>query len=136
MAVVFAIPVATSSLTHVVTCKEDVTTPFTLIVSETGQATLLSSVALSRERPTLEVCDGLTLNMRASSEGGGLVRMTLPITNTSRYTWKGTVRLLLAGTSIPFRIGEIKPGSTATDSVEISVPRGTHELSGSLLVGP
>ena len=136
MVAVFAIPVATSSLTHVVTCKENVATPFTFIIPEQGEATLLSSVAITRDKPTLQVCDGLTLNMRATAEGGGQVRMTLPITNTSRYTWKGTVRLLLQGTSIPFRIGEIKAGATATDDVRFTVAPGTHELSGSLLVGP
>ena len=135
---VFAIPVATSSLTHVVTCEEPVKTPFTFIIPEGGgEATLVSWVSITRgQNLKQEVCGGLSLNMRAATEGEGRVRVTLPITNSSRFTWRGTVQLILGSTTIPIGIGEIRSGQTASDSVVIRVDRGAHELNGSLLIGP
>ena len=63
-------------------------------------------------------------------------RSGLPITNTSRYLWRGTVELHIDNTSIPVDIGEIPSGRTATDTVDFKLDPGSHELEGSLLIGP
>ena len=131
----FLIPITVSSLrglTHVLTCDADVRTPFTV---STGTAT--SSARFERGDPT-GLCGGLQLNMGVGQVQGdtGKVRLTLPITNTSKYTWKGSVELKVGGSSVPVDIGEIKAGETEVDSVDIKVDEDTTEISGSLLIGP
>ena len=60
----------------------------------------------------------------------------VPITNRSDLEWHGTVKLELEATSLPVRIGSIPPGDTRSDEVTLRLPPGTHELDGSLLIGP
>lgn len=135
---VFLIPLGTSSLrglTHVLTCQDETETPFTIIIDEGGEAILLSSISLQRGG-SQGLCGGLFLNMRASSEETGRVQMTLPIQNRTSFPWKGTVKLVFDKVFIPVNIGEIAAGATAVDTVSIRVDPGTHELNGSLLIGP
>ncbi len=74
--------------------------------------------------------------MAARAADVNKIEMTFPITNTSRSLWRGTVKLQLGKTSLPVAIGEIRAGETEHDSIELRLDPGTHELSGSLLVGP
>ncbi len=135
---VFLIPIGMSSLrglTHVLTCKESAETPFTLITPKGMPPELLSSTRISVEDEEY-LCGGLSLNMGARAEGPGRVSMVLPITNNSEYVWKGSVTLVVGGTSIPANIGEIPAGETRQDVVELELDPGTREVNGSLLIGP
>src|SRR5215210_2240361 len=92
---VFLIPITVSSLrglTHVLTCDQDVRTPFT--VQTGGNASITSSARFTRGEPA-GLCGGLRLNMSVGARGPGKVRITLPITNESKYAWKGSVELKL-----------------------------------------
>ncbi len=135
------IPVAMSSLrglTHVLTCQNLDKSSFTMLIPpEGGQVSLLSSTRVERDEVEAGLCDGLFLDMAARiTEDGEVVQMEVPITNRSEFDWKGTVKLVLNGTSIPVDIGEIKSGETAVDTVDFSLDEGTFELQGSLLIGP
>ncbi|MEY2476449.1 MAG: hypothetical protein QOG87_1764, partial [Actinomycetota bacterium] len=86
---VFLIPITVSSLrglTHVLTCDQDVRTPFT--VDTGGGSSITSSARFTRGEPT-DLCGGLRLNMRVGPLGSEKVRVTLPITNESKYAWQG-----------------------------------------------
>ncbi len=135
---ILLIPVGLSSLrglTHVLTCEGEQRTPFTVKVSDQGVATLLSSVTVERGREAGR-CPGLRLNPSARSEGPGRVKVTLPITNRTPFRWQGSVKLVVENTTIPVNIGAIDAGATASDEVGVRVDPGTHELNGSLLIGP
>lgn len=135
---VFLIPIGMSSLrglTHVLTCKQSAETPFTLITPKGLPPELLSSSRISVDDEEF-LCGGLSLNMGARADGPGRVSMVLPITNNSEYVWKGSVTLVVGGTSIPASIGEIPPGETRRDVLELDLDPGTQEVNGSLLIGP
>ena len=130
---VFLIPITVSSLrglTHVLTCDADVRTPFTV---DTDTAT--SSARFERGDPS-GLCGGLQLNMAVGQVRDDRVRLTLPITNTSEYTWKGSVELRIGGYAVPVDIGEIEAGATEVDSIDIKVDKDATEINGSLLIGP
>lgn len=133
---VFLIPIGVSSLrglTHVLTCDQDVQTPFTV---NTGRgSSITSSARFTRGEPT-DLCGGLRLNMSVGPLSPGKVRVTLPITNESEYDWQGSVELRLGGTTVPVDIGEIKAGATETDTLDVNVARDVTEIEGSLLIGP
>jgi hypothetical protein len=133
---VFLIPITVSSLrglTHVLTCDQDVRTPFT--VDTGGNASITSSARFTRGE-TAGLCGGLRLNMSVGPIGPEKVRVTLPITNESKYDWKGSVELKLGGTTVPIDIGKIDAGETATDTVDVKVAKDVTEIEGSLLIGP
>ena len=133
---VFLIPITVSSLrglTHVLTCDQDVRTPFT--VDTGGGSSITSSARFTRGEPT-DLCGGLRLNMRVGPLGTDKVRVTLPITNESKYAWQGSVELKLGGTTVPVDIGEIKAGATETDTIDVKVGNDVTEIEGSLLIGP
>lgn len=133
----FLIPLGISSmrgLTHVLTCREDARTPFTIIISETGQPLIQSAIKI---RPgEKDLCGGLTLDPRVGPAGPGRVRMIVAITNNTDLTWRGTVEVVVGDTSFPIDIGEIGPGASASDEVPLRLEPGSHELNGSLLIGP
>ena len=136
---VFLIPITVSSLrglTHVLTCDQDVRTPFTV---DTGGGSSITSSARFTRGETTGLCGGLRLNMAVgptAARTADKVRITLPITNESKYNWKGSVELKLGGTTVPIDIGEIKAGKTATDTVDVKVAKDVTEIQGSLLIGP
>lgn len=138
---IFLIPLFTSSLrglTHVLTCQEEVATPFTLIVPADGPPQVLSSVTLERGEET-SLCGGLTLDIQARGASDGTVEMTVIINNGTDATWQGSASLALEGeraVTFPIAVGELGPGESAEDTVTISLPEGNHELGGSLLIGP
>ena len=133
----FLIPIGMSSLrglTHVLTCRDRVRTPFTLLISDRDQPEAVTSKRIHREAG--EICGGLSLELGSRVEGTRRLQMNVPITNESRYLWRGTVQLLLDDIAIPVDIGEIPAGQTATDSVTLNLDPGAHEVTGSLLIGP
>ena len=82
------------------------------------------------------VCEGLSLNVSVKALEGDRVAVQVPITNTSAFQWRGTVRLRLGSDSFPVDIGVIDAGSTETDTITFQLQPGTTELNGSLLLGP
>lgn len=133
----FLIPIGMSSLrglTHVLTCRERVRTPFTLVIPDRGAPEAVTSTRLTRE--TGEICGALALDLGTRVEGPRELAMIVPITNHSSDLWKGTVQLVLDDTAIPVDIGEIPAGKTASDVVTFDLDPGSHEVSGSLLIGP
>jgi len=130
---VFLIPIGMSSLrglTHVLTCREHTNVPFSVNIP-----TITSSQRITRNEP-LQLCGGLSLNLAVKSISADKVQVRLPITNNTKYTWQGSVSLKVSGTSIPVRIGEVKPGHTSSDTIDVKVAKGTDTIDGSLLIGP
>jgi hypothetical protein len=135
---VFLIPVTASSLrglTHVLTCREEVDTPFSMVISDVGDPLITTSNRIERGQEA-GVCGGLSLDMAASIDPDGRVAMTLPITNHSDHPWRGTVSLSIGDTTVPVDIGSIDAGQTEADTIRLRLDSGTHELRGSLLIGP
>jgi hypothetical protein len=133
----FLIPIALSSLrglTHVLTCQERVRTPFTLIIPGRGAPEAVTSTRIQRDEA--DICGGLSLDLGTRVAGPNRLAMVIPITNESEHLWQGTVQLELDGTAIPVRIGRIEAHDTESDSVTFDLERGSHEVTGSLLIGP
>lgn len=140
---VFLIPISLSSLrglTHVLTCDEEVATPFTVIL-ENGEALVLSSTAIvAGQDPTL--CDGLVVDVRASTLGNDQATLDLLVSNTSGFDWRGTVNVALGDQGvigdvlIPVSIGEVAAGKSVSETLVVSLDEGTHEFGGRLLIGP
>lgn len=135
---VFLIPLAMSSLrglTHVLSCREAVETPFTVLVEDGEPLTVVSSTQLvAGEEGGL--CGGLAVVIQARSLDAERVALTIPVINGTDLPWRGTVELRVGGTPIPLPVGRVGAGSTAIEEVELTLRPGSHELSGSLLVGP
>ena len=135
---IFLIPLGLSSLdglTHITTCHAGTRAPFTLQIPASGDPLVTSAATLTPEDAN-GLCGGLTLDMAVAPDRPGHVRVTLPITNNTRYTWRGSVKLAVRGTSVPVGIGEIEPGETKADSVSVKIGTGTHTVRGTLLIGP
>lgn len=122
-------------LTHILTCEQDAKTPFTIIIPASGPPQIHSSIKIKPGEKGL--CGGLTLDTRVGAAGPGRVRMSIAITNNTDVKWRGTVQLLLPGEfSLPVDIGEIDPHQTESDELDLNLPTGSHEIEGSLLLGP
>jgi len=134
----FLIPIGISSLrglTHVVTCQEATNVPFTVSLPENADPTVSSAATFTRE-DTGALCGGLRMNMRVGRVDADTLRVALPIQNDTGHAWEGTVKLDLANTPVPIRIGRIPKGQTRQQTVDVHIARGTHDITGSLLVGP
>ncbi|GAC1590773.1 MAG: hypothetical protein NVS3B21_08640 [Acidimicrobiales bacterium] len=135
---VFLIPIATSSLnglTHVLTCQQRTRAPFTLDFTDPSAPTVLSATSVRRGEQT-ELCAGLTLDIGVKRASAGSARIVLPITNHTRYAWRGSVKLLVGHTSVPVNVGEVRAGATRIGQVDVRIDPGVHEVGGSLLIGP
>ncbi len=135
---IFLIPLLTSSLsglTHVLTCESETASAFSIEAGSTGPPVVMSATSVTRDEDT-GLCGGLTLDMGVGPAEPGKVKIVIPITNNTRYPWRGSVKLVLDGNSVPLAIGEIQPGGTETGSVVIPVGQGKHEIDGTLLIGP
>lgn len=138
----FLIPIAMSSLrglTHVLTCKEESATPFTLMLFEDQPPQLLSSTRIEAGDDEFFCSDetgGLSLNMGAKSLPDGRVAMVLPITNNSEHVWQGTITLEVGGATFPASLGEIPAGDTKTETIPLNLDPGTTDVDGQLLIGP
>lgn len=140
----FLIPIASSNLRglgHVLTCEQETKSPFTLLVEEGQEPTILTSQFFTSEQETT-LCSsddggGLELNPRARARGDNRIEMVLPIKNTSDYPWEGSVKLVIAGTSVPVRVGEIASGEIEEARVTLpNLDEGQTVVDGSLLIGP
>jgi len=134
----FLIPILLSSLqglTHVLTCQQKTDVPFTVELPPHGQPTISSSAVITRQQAA-GLCGGLRLDMRVGQESANKVKIILPIANHTKHDWQGSVKLNLGGTSVPVRIGGVPAGQTREDTIHFHVDPGTHEINGSLLIGP
>jgi hypothetical protein len=134
----FLIPILLSSLqglTHVLTCQQATNVPFTVELPPHGTPTISSSVTITRASAG-GLCGGLHLDMKVGQESANKVKIILPIANGTKHDWQGSVKLNLGGTTVPVRIGGIPAGETRQDVIHFHVDPGTHEINGSLLIGP
>ena len=137
---VLLIPIGTSSLrglTHILSCKDQSATPFSVSVPDEGPPTISSSTVIERpaagEPPSNEICGGLTLDLLMGATESNRADLTLAIANNSEYGWRGSVQLELDDILIPIDIGKIDAGEQAEDTVEVRLDRGrTSEIAGSL----
>ena len=91
---------------------------------------------LTNEVDSDELCGGLNVDPAIHSEGESDIAISLPIENNSPFVWRGTITLRLGKTPIPIGIGEIPPGETRTETVDLDLKRGSHDLNGVLSIGP
>jgi hypothetical protein len=134
----FLIPILLSSLsglTHVLTCQQATNVPFTVELPPHGPPTISSSSVITRDQAN-GLCGGLRLDMRVAAEGANKVKIILPIENRTKYDWEGSVKLKLAGTTVPIRIGRVPAGKSRQEAIHFHVDPGAHEINGSLLIGP
>jgi hypothetical protein len=135
---IFLIPIGMSSLrglTHILTCEEEVPTPFTVVIPQDGAPEILSSLLLEIDAEE-GLCGGLVTDVQVGSTENDQAVMTLLVSNNTAYAWHGTVQLMLEGLALPVNIKGIQPGETADDTVTIRLQPGTHEIEGNLLIGP
>jgi hypothetical protein len=82
-----------------------------------------------------ELCGGLVLDITLASNRRGQAQMEFAITNNTDYGWHGSVRV--GSTPIPIDIGEVEPGETETDRVDLDLDAdSSYDIEGSLLIGP
>ena len=135
---IFLIPVGMSSLrglTQVVTCTEQTAAPFTLQITEGAQPVVVTSARIEPGGPP-DICGGLVLDLRARGESPQEVTMIVIVANPTEALWRGTVQLVIAGTSYPVPIGRVEPGSSGQAEIRHTLRPGSYDLSGSLLIGP
>ena len=134
----FLIPIGMSSLrglTHVLTCTEQVESPFTVVVGESGGPLVVSSTRLAAGEES-GLCGGLDVVMSARPTGEERLELTVEVLNRTSHPWQGTIDLALDGNSIPVDIGKVAAGKAEQDTVVFRLDPGTHEVEGSLLIGP
>jgi hypothetical protein len=135
----FVIPLGTSSLqglTHVLTCSDEVGTPFSISIPEGGEPTVTTSSRLELDTDEDEGCDGLNIQIGARLADDGKLVLVLPLSNPTEFLWHGSVEIAVGGVPVPVDIGSVGPGETTEETIEFELPEGTHELDGTLLVGP
>lgn len=141
--VTLLIPIGMSSLrglTHVLTCSEQVETPFTVIFGE-GDPIVLSSVTLmAGDAPGL--CGGLEVDIQAATTSADEAELTLVLANATEFPWRGTVNMelrdqgLMGTTLIPVNVGRVEVAATVTERLSVRLGEGAHEFNGRLLIGP
>lgn len=134
----FLIPLAASSmrgLDHVLTCRDEIRTPFGVSLGGPDGPVVTTSSRMRIDDPD-GLCGGLRVDLAARQPRESSVTMVVPVTNMSRLAWRGTVQLRIGGIDLPVGTGEVPPGATVTDHVDLHLPPGDHELDGSLFIGP
>jgi hypothetical protein len=135
---VFLIPVVLSSLrglTHVVSCTREIARPFEVAVGDEERPVITGSAVV--EAGAEQQCGGaLDVDVSVSARGPNEIAVTVPITNEGPTPWRGTVRLRVGNTVIPFQIGLVPAGETRSETIVLRLPEGTTGFSGSLLIGP
>lgn len=137
------IPIGLSSLrglTHVLTCAEEVATPFTVIF-EGQDAIVLSSATLTPDEPA-GLCGGLDVDIAASTSGTDTAQLTITVDNPTEFDWRGTINVALTDGGalgpliIPVPVGRVEAGGSAEKQLDVRLAQGTHEFNGRLLIGP
>lgn len=142
LAVVFLIPVGTSSLrglTHLLTCADEVGTFVSVTPGlEPGEPpTVLSSRLLEAGEDPL-ICEALVVELAIGEhdEASGAVELIVDVTNTSQTDWRGTIRLEVGTTPIPLAVGRVAAGQTERATAWVRGRDGQVEIEGELLIGP
>jgi hypothetical protein len=136
-AAVFFLPALVSSprgLTHLLTCRQDTQSPFTMLIRQGMHPVLATSESGSEGTNTL--CGGLTLDIRASAKATDTISMRVNLRNQTAHPWRGTVTMTVGGLLLPIPMGRVGPGGTASGSVDLHLLPGAHDLQGALLLGP
>ena len=135
---VFLIPVVLSSLkglTHVVSCTSEIARPFEVSVGDEDRPVITGSAVV--EAGVEEPCGGtLKVDVLVTAQGPNQIAVTVPITNEGSSPWRGTVRMRVGSTVIPFQIGLVPAGETRSETIVLRLPSGTTGFTGSLLIGP
>jgi len=141
--VALLIPIGLSSLrglTHVLTCSDEVETPFTVIFGDGDPIVLSSATLIAGDEPGL--CGGLEVEIQASTTDAEEAELTLVISNATEFPWRGTVNMelgdqgVMGTTLIPVNIGRVEVEATATELLLVRLGAGAHEFNGRLLIGP
>jgi hypothetical protein len=142
LAVLFLIPVATSSLrglTHILTCTDEVGTSISISPGlEPGEPpTLLSAQSLVAGEDPL-ICQALEVQLSIASfdEDTGDTELLVAVSNRSELDWRGTIQLSIAGTNVPIAVGRISAGDTVTSNPTVRTGTDQIEVDGQLLIGP
>jgi hypothetical protein len=138
---IFFIPFATSDLrglSHVLTCRDSVATSLYVDGGSDDQGSVLGSAdTVTREDVGLGLCGGLLVDLQLTSSRADRALVLVAITNATDHGWQGSVTLDFQGAPVPVSIGSIRPGATATDTVEVRIPEGrSYEINATLLIGP
>lgn len=142
LAVVFLIPVGTSSLrglTHLLTCADEVGTVVSVTPGlEPGEPpTVLSSRLLEAGEDPL-ICEALVVELAVGDhdEDSGAAELIVDVTNASELDWRGTIRLEVGSTPIPLTVGRVAAGRTERSTTWVRGRDGQVEIEGELLIGP
>lgn len=134
---VFLIPLTQSTLrgiNHILTCTEQVETPFQVVLAD-GMPIVTGSTTLEPGQPAV-FCGGLEVEIAVGPSTERDVTVFVDLDNTTSVDWFGTVDLQVGGVRLPVDLGRVRGGSSSTESIELSLPEGITEFTGSLLIGP
>jgi hypothetical protein len=122
-------------LTHVVSCTREIDRPFEVEVGDEERPVITGSAVV--EAGEVDPCGGsLLVDVSVSASGPNEIEVTVPIRNDGESAWRGTVRLRVGDTVIPFQIGLVPAGESRSETIVLRLPEGTTGFSGSLLIGP
>jgi hypothetical protein len=150
---VLVIPVLTSSLGGIgqlLSCTAEIEQPFSIAENSEDQPQLTSSVQLSRDddefaafegtQDAIAFCDGVTAELSATPIDDERVALNLTITNGSELPWQGSIGVVADGADITVDVtrpvGSVPAGESRTATLELRVPSGQTEFSGTVLLGP
>lgn len=134
---VFLIPLIQSTLrgiNHILTCTEQVETPFQVVITD-GMPIVTGSTTLEPGQPAV-FCGGLAVEIAVGPSTERDVTVFVDLDNTTSVDWFGTVDLQVGDVRLPVDLGRVRGGSSSTESIELSLPDGSTEFTGSLLIGP
>ena len=142
LAVLFLIPIATSSLrglTHILSCEDAVGTYLSITPPlEPGEPpTLLSSQVIEAGDDPL-ICEALEVELSIGDfdEDTGAVELVVAIANRSEVDWRGTIQLDVGDTPIPVAVGRIPAGTSVDTSTWVRGRDDQVAIDGELLIGP
>lgn len=132
------IPIGLSSLrgiSHVITCVELVESPFEVVLIENADPVVIGSTTVQPDEPEL-LCGGLAVDVAVARSESADVALSVAIDNRSTSDWFGSMRLDVAGVSLPIDLGRVESGAIRSRSLDLHLPEGTSSFGGSLLIGP
>lgn len=142
LAVLFLIPIATSSLrglTHILSCEDEVGTYLSITPPlEPGEPpTLLSSQVIEAGDDPL-ICEALEVELSIGDfdEDTGAVELVVAVANRSEADWRGTIQLDVGDTPIPVTVGRIPAGTSVDTSTWVRGRDDQVAIDGELLIGP
>ena len=135
---VFLIPVGLSSLrglTHVLTCTDLVRAPFAVVMVDGAGRVVIGSTTIDPDDSGL-LCGGLAVEVAVAPSQVADIELSVTVDNQSGSDWHGSMRLDVAGVTLPIGLGRVDRGSAQLRVVDLTLPEGTTGFAGSLLIGP